>query len=106
MNLELRQLILRTPNPDCISLNETHLTGQNTIEFDGYTWFGKNRKTHIRARKGSGGVGFLVKNAILLQFYVILVDKCIDVPQPPLLLPNHHHLLPENQYQTKSVFLC
>lgn len=75
-NSEFSQLVLRSFNPDLFSLNETHITGQYTIELDGYTWFGQNRKTHIRACRGSGGAGFLVKNTILFQYDVILVDKC------------------------------
>lgn len=59
--MNLRLLILFSFNPDFISLIETHLTGLNTIDIDGYTWFGFNRKTHIKAPKGSGGVGILVK---------------------------------------------
>ena len=44
----------------------------------GYKWFGQNRKVlHKRAKTGSGGVGFLVKES-LLTFYDITVldDSC------------------------------
>lgn len=41
-----------------IHLNETHLSGDSTIDLDGYSWFGRNQNVHIRARapKASGGI--------------------------------------------------
>ena len=41
----------------------------NQINIDSYSWFGHNRK-HIlpSARRGSGGVGLLVKDHVNIQF--------------------------------------
>ncbi|CAG2201678.1 unnamed protein product [Mytilus edulis] len=70
------------PCPIClhiIGLAETHLVGENTINIDGYKWYGNNRKLiHVRARAGSGGVGLLVKNDIHSQFNVVKVDATTD----------------------------
>ncbi|CAG2223305.1 unnamed protein product [Mytilus edulis] len=58
---------------------ETHLVKNNTISVDGYTWFGHNRiGIHIRAKAGSGGVGFLVRNDLMELFNVIVVEDSID----------------------------
>ena len=74
-NGELRRLLLSHYDADFISLNETHLKGQSSIEIEGYTWFGMNRKTHFRAPKGSGGVGVLVKNSIFGSYKVNVFDN-------------------------------
>lgn len=74
-NSDLRRLILLSFNPDFISLNETHLTGQKKIDIFGYTWFGQNRATHIKAKRGSGGVGILIKNDVLQEFQLLSVDN-------------------------------
>ncbi|CAC5403302.1 unnamed protein product [Mytilus coruscus] len=51
----------------------------NKISVDGYTWFGHNRiGIHIRAKAGSGGVGFFVRNDLMELFNVIVVDDSID----------------------------
>lgn len=78
MNSKLRRSILLSFDPDFISLNKTHLTGQNVIDIDGYTWFGQNRKTHIKTKKGSGGVDILIKNNVLQEYEVLSVDKSED----------------------------
>ena len=45
----------------------------------GYTWYGNNRSIrHTRARKGSGGVGILVKNDLFMVYDVKIIDKCMD----------------------------
>lgn len=71
-NCELREKILLDHNPDVISLNETHLKHNDVIHLQGYIWFGHNRMKHFKAVKGSGGVGFLVKNE-LFEFYEVNV---------------------------------
>lgn len=46
---------------------ETWLRGEAGIEFEGYSWFGNNRKClNSKAVRGSGGVGFLVRNDIYI----------------------------------------
>ena len=77
-NCGLRKHILLNINPDIVSLNETHLTGDQDIELAGYTWFGQNRKMHRRAVKGSGGVGILVKNKIFESYEVSISDKTVE----------------------------
>ena len=42
-------------------------------------WIGHNRKNiHINARKGSGGVGFLINNRLLMLYNIDHVDKSVD----------------------------
>ncbi|KAK7913157.1 hypothetical protein WMY93_013368 [Mugilogobius chulae] len=48
------------------------------VELSGYRWLGNNRKRHILAPKGSGGVGLLVKDELVEQFEVNVVDKSVD----------------------------
>ena len=62
LNCKLRILLLQTLNPDIISLNETHLSRDDQIDFPGYSGVGNNRKLRVRAKKGSGGGGILIKN--------------------------------------------
>ncbi|CAC5362699.1 unnamed protein product [Mytilus coruscus] len=63
-----------------------------TIRISNYEWFGNNRKQiHIRARTGSGGVGFLVRKDLLSTFKVTIEDdseegilwiKFVEINQP------------------------
>ena len=56
---------------DLIGLAVTHLIGNSKVKMSGYAWFGQNRTSlHFRAKKGSGGVGFLVRNSLFNQFYI------------------------------------
>ena len=49
------------------------------MNIPGFTWFGQNRPVrHIRARCGSGGIGFLVRNDILNDFDVRILDDTIE----------------------------
>ena len=62
-------------NLDVIGLAETHLVGTDIIEVDGYTWFGRNRKMlHKNAKKGSGGIGFLIKDNIIRDYNINQLD--------------------------------
>lgn len=77
-NCELRKRILLDHNPDIILLNETHLKRNEAIDLQAYTWFGYNQTMHIKAVKGPGGVGFLVKNK-LFEFYEFkVIDKSME----------------------------
>lgn len=67
--------MLQSLNPDIISLNETHLVTDEVAELSGYSWFGNNRKRHIHAPKGSGGVGLLVRTGLFQHFKISVVDK-------------------------------
>lgn len=70
--------MLQSLNPDIISLNETHLVAEDVVELSGYSWFGNNRKRHIKAPKGSGGVGFLVRSELFEHFKIKVMDKFVD----------------------------
>lgn len=51
---------------DIIGVSETHLTGNRTMpRVPGYTWFGLNCKKTGQKGHASGGVGFLVSDAIV-----------------------------------------
>ena len=78
-NKNLRQGILRTLEHDIYCLTETHLKHNDNITLPGYTWFGYNRTfVHVRARKGSGGTGILVKNSLFNVFDINVIDKTFD----------------------------
>ena len=66
-------------NFDIIGIAETHLTGKNTLQLDGYKWFGNNRKNlHVRTKTGSGGVGFFIKVELLNCFDVSVMDDTCE----------------------------
>ncbi|CAC5379517.1 unnamed protein product [Mytilus coruscus] len=53
--------------------------GSNSVNVDGYCWYGHNRRNiHIRAKNGSGGVGLLVRNDFDQQFHIEIVDDNTD----------------------------
>lgn len=65
----LRLSCLEYLEVDILGLAETHLSGSNVLDIDGYSWFGNNRKRmHVNARRGSGGVGFLLRNDFKSNF--------------------------------------
>ena len=79
VNNELHKDILFALNLDILCVCETHLTGNENIIVDGYTWIGNNRKLiPNRARKGSGGVGILVKESLLSQYSISTLDDELD----------------------------
>ena len=66
-------------NFDILGLAETHLIGDKGIVKTGYTWFGQNRKQlHVRAKKGSGGIGFLVKHYLFETFDIQICDNSYE----------------------------
>lgn len=66
-------------NLHILGLAETHLVGQSVVDIEGYAWFGHNRKhIHVRARTGSGGVGVLVRNDVLVNYNVDKVSDSVD----------------------------
>ena len=49
------------------------------LHIPGYTWKGQNRKSiHVNARKGSGGIGLLIKDDIMEHFKVIVADDSYE----------------------------
>ena len=60
-------------------MNETHLKNYEQIQTEGYKWIGRNRSLkHVRAPKGSGGVGFFIKNRLYDIFLISIVDNSYD----------------------------
>ena len=58
---------------------ETHLIEDKSINIDGYTWYGFNRSLkHVKAKRGSGGIGFLIKDYIYDEFKIRITDKTYD----------------------------
>ena len=52
-------------NLEIIGIAETHLKKCDVLSINGYKWFGNNRQElHKNAKRGSGGVGFLIKKNI------------------------------------------
>ena len=75
-NYKIRENCIRHFDLDIIGVSETHLKDNDSIDFEGYTWFANNRSnTHINAWSGSGGVAFLVKNTLFNNFEVSICDK-------------------------------
>ena len=63
-------------NPDIACIIETRLKDDNKLYVQGYQWFGHNRYcTHVKAKKGSGGIGVLVSNKLLNSYKVDIIDK-------------------------------
>ena len=78
-NKSLRQAILISLNYDIYCINETHLKFDDVIDVQGYCWYGHNRSSvHVRAPKGSGGTGILIKNYLFDIFYIEIIDKTFD----------------------------
>ena len=76
---EIRQTIIDFLNYDIIALCETHLVGEEVISQSGYVWLGNNRKKlSTTTVKGSGGVGFLVKQLICQIYDIKLLDSTQD----------------------------
>ncbi|CAG2194034.1 unnamed protein product [Mytilus edulis] len=75
----LRENILTSLNCDVYGISETHLKDNEAIELDGYKWIGCNRRIlSNKAWRGSGGIGFLIKNCILDNFDVDILDNSRD----------------------------
>ena len=67
-------------NCQIISINETwHKNKNDSIDIEGYTWIGHQRKTLNKRRKsGSGGVGFLVANDLYSDYNIKVEDDNYD----------------------------
>ena len=75
-NNYIRQQCIISQDFDIIGLAEIYLINGRNIEISGYMWFGQNRKhIHIRAKKESGGVGFLVKQSIYESYDISIIDN-------------------------------
>ncbi len=66
-----RECVVTVLEYDIIGLVETHLRIGEVICVSGYMWYGNNRIVHNkRAKKGFGGVGFLVSFDFLKHYSV------------------------------------
>ena len=64
---------------DICSIAETHLMGHSNPILDGYTVFTNNRKNiHKRAKCGSGGVAYFVKQSVMLHYNVNILDESVE----------------------------
>ena len=78
-NEALRQNIIILSNADFVSVNETHLKGNEIISVPGYRWIGSNRTMqHVKATRNFGGIGLLVKNKIAEEFTIEIKDKSFE----------------------------
>ncbi|CAC5394091.1 unnamed protein product [Mytilus coruscus] len=68
--------------------------GSNSVNVDGYCWYGHNRRNiHIRAKNGSGGVGLIIDQ----------VSKYIDKSQTVINLKYDTKSIPEDWLLGESV---
>mgnify|MGYP000920130727 CR=1 FL=1 len=77
----MRSTCISKSNFDIVGIVETHLRGNQQICIDGFKWFVRNRTVeHIRARTGSGGVGFFISNDMMSEYTAtVLDDSCDDI---------------------------
>ena len=66
-------------NYDIVGICETHLKDNQSIHLEGYRWIGSNRQ-HIsnKAWRGSGGIGFLIRNSVFNNFDIDILDNSRD----------------------------
>ena len=75
-HFSFRKSVLDIYKYDILCISETFLQGDNSIEVNGYIYYGNNRnKIHKKAKRGSGGVGILVKESLLTEYNVEILDK-------------------------------
>lgn len=78
-NGKLRTEILLNLQFDITCICETHLKNKDTLEHPDYNWYGYNRSlTHVKATKGSGGVGIFVSCTLENMYTIHVIDKNID----------------------------
>ena len=78
-NSIIREKIIQEITPDIVFICETHLIKNNSLQLADYHWFGFNRPfQHVRAKSGSGGIGFLVHNHIFNSFHISVTEKSVD----------------------------
>ena len=105
-NFNLRSSCLDNFSLAIIGTAETHLKAGDVLQLDDYKWYGNNRKNiHVRARKGSGGVGFFIRDDIANSFDVSILDntregvlwlKLVNKIDDTVILPCVCYLPPEN----------
>ena len=76
---QLTQALIKCTDPEVLYLQETHLDSGRIIKINGYYWIRHNRTQKcVRAKKASGGVGFLTKDSVLHQYKIFNIDKSVD----------------------------
>ena len=83
------------------------------MQVPGYSWYGNNRnRIHKNAKAGSGGLGFLIKNEILTEFDIMVLQqsyegifwlKLTHKTESLVLLPCVCYLPPENSSRRVDV---
>ena len=78
-NYKTRALCALKFDLDFIGIGETFRVNNQTLKLDGYSWFCNNRENlHPRASRGSGGVGFFVRNSIIHIYNVSILDDSVE----------------------------
>ena len=71
-----REKCIKHCDLDIVGIAETHLRRNESLLIPGYKWIGNNRTSlHVRAKTGSGGVGFLVKESCLTTYNVSILNQ-------------------------------
>ena len=84
-----RQSVTEYTNFDILALCETFLRDNDEISVDGYKFIGHNRTNiHKNARRGSGGIGVLIKWSLLKEF-----DYSLDSTEEDFLWVKLKHKL-------------
>ena len=66
-------------NYDIVCICETFLRSNDEIDIPGYTWIGHHRRKILpSARRGSGGVGLLVKSSLYAAYDFNILDNEVD----------------------------
>ena len=78
-NRSLREAIIKHLNLHIFCICETHLNKNDNLNVEGYTWFGHCRfGKHKKAPKTFGGVGIFIRNDILMEYLISIVDQSFD----------------------------
>ena len=79
LNCEFRLNIIDSLKADVACIIETHLKDKSSLVVEGFTCFTNNREDqNSRARKGSGGVGVLIRDSVLCEYCVNQIDNKCD----------------------------
>ena len=78
-NKVLREGIITSSHSDIFCVCETHLNNNDDLLVKGYKWYGHCRLSkHKKAPKTFGGVGIFVKNELLDEFCISILDKTYE----------------------------
>ena len=75
----IREEVICHFNLDIVCLCETFLIKEEVISLPGYVWYSFNRKSiSKRAIRGSGGVGILLKDWVVHQCDILVLDSSFE----------------------------